>query len=158
MTTPFEAIGNDPEVWIETAEALVYNAQVLKRHRDESKAPNATADVNRTFAELLLWGYALEAFFKSLFLKRGGTLVVGEAFDSSVGMGNHDLVKMALKANFPLDSTQQDALTRLSPILLWGGRYPIAKASSGTFVPCYWSQPEDDTTVEQIIESIKKIA
>lgn len=158
MTIPFETIGNNPDVWIETAEALVYNAEVLKRHRDESEAPSATADVDRTFAELLLWGYALEAFYKALFLKQGGALVVGDALDPKVGMGNHDLVKMALKVHYPLDGKQQDALQRLSAILLWGGRYPIAKTSSTTFVPCYWSQPEDDSTVEQIIESIRKIA
>lgn len=157
MTTPFEAIGNNPDVWSETAEALVYNAEVLKRHRDESKAPNATADVNRTFAELLLWGYALEAFFKSLFLKGGGRLVVGDAFDSSVGMGNHNLVNIARKAGFTLDGKQQDTLDRLSRILLWDGRYPIAKKSGDTFVPCHWSQPDDDATVQQIIENLRRI-
>ena len=75
MTDEFELMGNDPGTWKTVAEALVYNAEVLKKHHyRQYEQGNTESDafvaVCRLFCgELLLWGYALEAFLKCLYLK-----------------------------------------------------------------------------------------
>jgi len=157
MTDEFERMGNDPGAWRTSAEALVYNADVLKKHRyqqheQEITASNASVDVSRTFGELLLWGYSLEAFLKCLFLKEGGEM----ARDGKlVDPGKHDLLQMARKAHLQPTSAQCSILKRLSIIIQWSGRYPIATTPQKTFQSHHWGHPEDDDVLEELIEAIR---
>jgi len=155
----FEYLGNDPERWRSIAEALTYNAGVLTQHRLEHEndrveyqKKHGIGPVDMEFSGLLLWGYAVECFLKTVYLKRGGRLA---AHDRYIGSGGHDLVHWAAKAKFPLTGSQQRILKHLEIMTTWSGRYPIATTPGKTSVGHYWSAPEDDFVLERLIGSLR---
>ena len=156
----FEHVGNNPEEWQKSAEALVFNYEILAQHRrqhDEERKQYAKdrgiSIADMTFASLLLVGYALECFFKCLHLKRGGHLAKNGKY-TGWGRG-HNLVWMATETAFPLEAEEQTALKHLSMIIKWRGRYPIATNANGTFRSRYWRHPEDDSIVQRLIDALR---
>jgi hypothetical protein len=157
MTDEFELMGNDPGTWKTVAEALVYNAEVLKKHRYQQHGQGITASNisvygYRTDAELLLWGYALEDFLKCLYLKEGGELARDDKY---VGPKKHDLLQMARKAHLRPTSAQCKILKSLSIIIEWGGRYPIATTSQKTRESNYHWDDQQQVVLEELIEAIR---
>ncbi len=156
----FQYIGNDPERWRKKAEALTYNAEVLTQHRldyrqerDRYQEEHELSGVDMMFASLVLWGCAMECFFKCLFLKRGGRLAKDGRY---VGRKKHSLIEMAKDAAFPLSESQQTILTNLSVVLQWSGRYPIATDPEQTFQSHYWHQPDHDEVLRELVESLRR--
>jgi hypothetical protein len=161
-TEYFERLGNSPERWRSIAEALVYNAEVLTRHRHDPQRERhhyeetqTIAAVDMCFGSLILWGYALESLFKCLYLKEGGRLTEKGKYTACACWKKHQLVPMAKAARFPLSSAQQRVLEHLSTITKWSGRYPIDTVAEGTCVSHWWAEPEDDQIVEDVVKALR---
>jgi hypothetical protein len=134
--------GNNLRHWRYYAEALVYAAEILKQHPDRRDTV--------IWSELLLWGYALEAFLKALFLKEVGPLYENGKFK---GRTDHDLVKMANKVGHALTRPQCNLMGELTKVIKWAGRYPVQLRGPKP-QSVYW----DDAyyiPLESLIESLR---
>lgn len=148
MTNLYDLWSNDPSAWKMRAEALVLSANILRQHRNLHEVSD-----DMLFVELLLWGYAVEVFLKCAFLTRGGCLVMNGKY---VGPAAHKLVHIAKDTKYPIDQHQESLLERMSAIVRWSGRYPIATTLGETVQPHHWSVPEDDFELDKLIVALKQ--
>ena len=91
----FDRIGNDHRRWISLANDLL-RASVALRERTPFEASAQTqpgGDVVRPM--LLLRAFALEGFFKAMWLRAGNVLAVAGQFEKVPGIDNHNLVELA---------------------------------------------------------------
>jgi hypothetical protein len=148
MTNSYDLWSNNPTAWKASAEALIQSASILKQHRYQHEDSE-----DLPFVELLLWGYAVEVLLKCAFLKRGGCLVQNGKF---VGPGGHRLADIAKKTKYPVDQQQESLLERMTAIVRWSGRYPIATTLGETVQPHHWLVPEDDFELDKLIVALKQ--
>lgn len=155
----FAHIGNNIERWRESAENLAFTANTLKAIRYKNiQFPKINGKKIRylqqtLYPELMLWGLTLENFFKCLILKNGEQLVREGKY---VGPKNHNLTQMARKAKFKLSPDQKLITDRLTKVIKWSGRYPIAQDLNNTTGLRQWVIPTHDEVVESLIKSLQK--
>jgi len=93
----------------------------------------------------MLRGMALECYFKALWLKVGGTLVVDGRYQSIPGTRDHDLHSLALavgrRAALQLTGDELTILPRLSDSIT-GGRYPIRRSPDPPKLSAPSSEPK----------------
>jgi hypothetical protein len=135
--------GNDLRHWRHNAEALVYAANILKQHSDQRETV--------IWSELLLLGYALEAFLKALLLKRGRLLYKNGKFK---GRKDHDLVKMANEIGYLLTRPQQNLMQELTKVVKWAGRYPVHLRGPEP-ESVYWNGRRAYDLLESLMESLR---
>lgn len=159
-TDVFNYLGNDLNRWRHRADALAYNAQILtehrhshKRERREYEREHGVTGPELMFGSLILWGYAVEAYLKCLYLKSGKQLVVAGQLDSN--WRTHDLAKMAAKLKLVISAAEQRMLETLAKIAEWSGRYPIATTAGKTLSGHFWSQPEDDVILSDLVDRLR---
>jgi hypothetical protein len=157
----FDFLGNKPDRWRSVGEALAHNAGILARHRQEHVEDREQLQealgiyiypTDMAFASLILWGYALECFFKCLYLEERGQLAKNGRY---VGPKTHNLVQIAGDLGFSLSDNQRRVLTDLSIITTWSGRYPVGTEWEKTFISHRWQTPEDDKIVEALVKDLR---
>jgi hypothetical protein len=136
--------------WVIFSGISLQGASVLRNFADRGRALYAAGDPEqRTEAEafligeairmwipsLLLAGFGLEGLLKAVRIKQmkragQGTTVVKKGRVLLVGtLKTHNLVSLARDAGFPTDQAETALLTRLTTIVEWAGRYPVAAAA-----------------------------
>jgi hypothetical protein len=101
---------------------------------------------------LLLRAFALECFFKAMWLKGGGKLAVQGQFEKVPGVNNHDLPGLADKVSFPLQPKERECLSRLTHFGVFG-RYPINTNRRMQTGKSFWSTADEDTC-SQLIDRV----
>lgn len=149
----FRAPANSLAHWQMTAEMLVSAAETLKFVAgDRREAPWGTL-----WPELMLWGCAIETFLKALRLKQAIESRDAERLLYRNGRlnapANHNLVKLAEWASFPVSSFQKKVLQELSKAVRYGGRYPIP--FDGELASYWWYGQESDDEVKSIIAALR---
>lgn len=140
----YALFATDERLWADKASELIYAADRLhgpiRRHRTRRGAPDPKFKVayhGRTLGVvMMLYGMALECLFKAVASKNGHSFAEDDENGEPVFRGlfnnsstNHNLVELSRHEKVRLDlSTEELSLAkRLSPYILWGGRYPVAK-------------------------------
>lgn len=71
----------------------------------------------------LMLGFAIENLLKGLYVTRNSDAVAQDR----IGVPKtHDLEQLAQKAGFSLTPTEADLLRKLTTVISWSGRYPVA--------------------------------
>jgi len=154
----FDRGANSVEAWLRSAESLALAACTLRQNRPplpplvEMKGVEALRLHQLLWPELMLWGMAIEDFLKCFILKRGGSLGSGGKY---CGHGGHNLSTLANEASFCLTKEELRIVDRLSSVILWSGRYPVAKNFSNTFGWRQWVSPVHDEIVDSIVVRLR---
>ena len=169
----YDTVGNMHGAWGSHASCLLEAAKILKTAFDAAyliadkagpgEALPAALYVHPT--EIMLRGFALECFFKALWLKRGNKLAKDGKFLGISGVGSHELVQLADRLEFKCTGKERDMLGRLSIFVLSIGRYPIPTEWSrnrirrlhdgGFGPPTYWGSPADDAAFDRLVRKIE---
>lgn len=130
----FEKRANWPLTWRLTADDLLVAADLLfdaYRQVQSRKVPvgKPVPRQSRVLSAIqLLRAAAIEALLKGRAVRRGHRFVVGGQFSPIPNAGKgHDLVLLASATAFPVNSSERDLLSRLSPHLELA-RYPVGKS------------------------------
>ena len=122
-----EELGNRADAWL-TWGATVWEAAKRVRTSRRPPPPSNSEELmlmtDAVYAMLL--GYTLEVLLKGLWVKKGNKVVVDGKYRHIVEGAGHDLLALGRKVGIEATKTEFDALNRLSPFILFAGRYPIS--------------------------------
>src|SRR5262245_57080945 len=95
----FDAAGNNPGVWLWTAETLRFTAKLVEPHFVAGLGPHAPLAMVAPSAKvqgpiLMLRGCELECLFKALYVAHGGKLAASGQYKPPKGKP-HDLLALA---------------------------------------------------------------
>jgi len=163
----YDQVGNLPAAWEMSADSLLAAASLLRAARENSgTAPPQVGDPvsegeKSQPSELMIRGFALECFFKALWVKKGNQLASGGKLQPIKGAAPHDLLQLADTVAFQCGPNERDVLKRLSLFTTSVGRYPIATEwgrtriqksfDGGSGPPTYWASPRDYTTYDALV-------
>ena len=133
----------DERLWASKAAELIYAADRLhgpprrrRMHRNEGEAKFKVADHGRTLGvAMMLYGMSLECLFKAIAAHNGHSFAEDDEDGEPEFKGlfnnsstNHNLVALSCheKVRLDLSAEELDLAKRLSPYIMWGGRYPVA--------------------------------
>lgn len=140
-----------PVAWLLSAERLRDAAEIICEHEQAAEIPYFQA---RTSAEKeavaeayadgkdagvaeikavppnyppaqLLYGFAIENVLKGLIVANTPSLI--EERELNDELTTHNLVKLAEKAQFPVQAQERPVLEALSQLSTWAARYPVAR-------------------------------
>ena len=125
----------DTGLWLRSAEEVEAAAAVLepeiRRYWAEIKVENrrVVQVPQRKCVQsqyLMLMAYALENYFKAILIHRNIDSLRGWLLsDLPSYIKNHNLVRLARKANIQLNTGEEELLCRLSRYSTWAARYPV---------------------------------
>jgi hypothetical protein len=122
----FESTGNNPLSWRHSAENLLTGARAVRKEvRDFGRMMHSLAAV-----EALLLGFAIECLLKAIYINGGNTLVKQGKYVHVRNAADHDLIQLAAAAGVSLTTTERRVLRKLTPFILFAGRYPIPKEAN----------------------------
>jgi hypothetical protein len=170
--------------WVDNADKLLEAAKVLEpqlqdfwnvvqtnakegRYNKGGEPPHIPpSDLHGPY--FILVSYALENFFKALIIRDRGNEIDNQFLQTGrlpSLIKEHDLVKLAKRANVKIDIKEEDALTRLSRFSKWKGRYPvpvelsdmqnIIKYSDGRRYFTDFFKPDDLEQLDAIVKRVK---
>jgi len=144
----FDADGNEPTWWIDTANELQAAANVLRGAIEDAVEGD---EADRTFwTRLMLEGFALENLLKALWLTKGETLYVNGNMVTWKGVRSHDLCAIAKHVGFPLpDRAEFEVITKLAKIIVTIGRYPLASKLNNDPGVLTWHS-EDERALDSV--------
>jgi len=125
----YDDLGNRPDHWATWGREL-YDASRRLRSEVQTGLPDGTElMVLGDAVSALLLGYAAECTLKGTWLsvKPGRQLVKDGKYLGIDGAGDHELFQLAQAAEVQfLSGDEANALKRLSPFIVFAGRYPIS--------------------------------
>jgi hypothetical protein len=170
--------------WVDDADKLLEAAKVLEpqlrdfwhvvqtnakegRYNKGGEPPHIPpSDLHGPY--FILVSYALENFFKALIIRDRGDEIDNQFLQTGRLPGlikEHDLVKLAKRANVKIDIKEEDALTRLSRFSKWKSRYPVPAKLSGLQNILEYSdgkgyfadyfKPDDPEQLDAIVKRVK---
>ncbi len=163
QTTEFEKLGNSIDSWQLHAEFLISSARVLKKERITNSSPSQEdpfpVGMRVTAVELMLYGYAIEALFKTIWLDKGNLFVKDGKFLNLPKTGDHQLDHIAYTVGIIsiFSKDEKRVLRILSKFITGFGRYPIQKSVNQTEMHKSeeWQGDSDYTVIDQIFSKIR---
>jgi hypothetical protein len=147
MASPeaFYEAAQAPSAWLATAEKLAEAAETIatsqatleEGFQRACEAAFAEAEASESCeAEIthvepnylpagLLYGFAMENALKGLIIAKQPAVVSRSILDTRIN--THDLVRLAKDAGFTLNNDERHVLERISIVVKWAGRYPVAR-------------------------------
>lgn len=118
----YEQSGKNPLAWRYSAENLLTAARAVKKEvKDFGGMMHSLAAV-----EAMLLGFAIECLLKAIYIKGENTLVKQGRYAHIPHAADHDLIQLAVAAKVSLTKVEKVVLRKLTPFILFAGRYPIA--------------------------------
>lgn len=159
----FEKAGNNPLAWWYSADTLLRAAAPLLETTIPINTSFTTGLMDaRSGVYGLLIGYAIECLLKARWLADGHQMVVNGRLEGP--KGNHRLKELADAVGVSLNDRERDALDRLSAIVRFAARYPIATTArememrqthDGKTISARVFRREDFETVEEIARRLQ---
>lgn len=159
----------DPQMWLWSAERLLYGGQSLWDIAAESWPPKADqrrhpAAPGQFGTAFLLFGYAFENAIKGLIAQRlvAERKPARDEKGKQIGIpsAGHKLSELATSdVGLDLDPDEESLLERLAEYVYWAGRYPMMKDAggfrAGQLVPKTAMHPDTDRPlVDALFEKI----
>lgn len=164
----FDWNGNNPDRWVDSANALInsYNLlykeykESIKKHEimwEEMRRKGITTctlqsdPFSMLNVALMLSGYAIECLLKAIWVKKGNPLARNGKFEDTLGCKSHNLKKIAEKVGVDLNEDEEWLLVRLSEAITSFGRYPIGKKINTEFFGLKWGL-DDGAKVKKFVD------
>lgn len=158
----FELQGNSVLAWLWSIRGLLAASRLIDNNAKKIKNANPFERGNRALpisfwaldSSFMLKGFAIECFFKAIWLSMGNKLIANGKYIGIPGTNQHNLTEISKKIGLKIfDESEEKFIDTLTKYLIVYGRYPIPKfpeRKRKKYIP--------DNHFEVFEEIIKKIA
>lgn len=147
----FGAAIHSPVNWFWSSESNESAARILEEQVKDywnSHEPNHPG-ANILGPYYMLVGFAIECLLKGIIVANGHKVIKNGRIKFIDGNNQHDLVKLAIKAEINLWEDEETMLKTLTENLEWAGRYPMAQHWSRQFKKIE-AKENDTATIEDV--------